>query len=817
MLFLSFLLAVGYLVIAMLGVWSWCSVISIPFQYLPLKLRKCKISFMKRFPLLFLRSSIISICFSLFLLLYFRYVPIVGDFQIILIPLLLLVFSLTLFKRKTGILLFIFLIPITNSIPYFFHLKSAPIGLFLFLSLFLSLLIRWLLFGEKPLKLPSIPFINALLLIWLISFIISFLRYSNFFPFADNSIHEWVVNSANLRAGGAIFSIVIESLIIISGLLFLSILILEDEQFLFKSLLSYLAGLSISSAFSIIQFFCNFIGVESFWVNIRRVNGLASDPNALGISISLLIPFLLFIILEKKKLYAIPLSLIFIISLFLSGSRSGFLNFLIASIIFLYLLVRTGKKKIILTIAVFLIFAVAVASVFLLKHEKFNLSERLFKSMKQLKEGELKGLTMGRTILWKAGFLMAKDYPLSGVGLGAYIVELPNFYKKYNLIYIPPLEEYKKGHPQPFTDTSGNLYIQLLSETGITGLLTFGFFWFYQLFFPLKKNSNSFSLSALISFSIISLFGFHILNPDILFPVFLLFRFIVQEKEKTNLLNYFQLFFVLIFTVSFLISSCGPLSIKNRTEEFGWEQDYGLYREEPYEKGKFRWTKKGAGFPIFIKSPFFTIDLIASHPDIESKPVNVKVFISEKPFQKKKKVDEFSLREKGWKKRGYLLKNFSGKKVFLSFEVSRTWNPLKELGTRDPRNIGIGIGKIDFDISEEIGFYNREKEPNGIIFRWTSKMAFLPIIVESEKILLPVRVSHPDAEKKPVELIISINGEKIEREVFNDHNWYEIELDLKNYVGKKIIIGFSVSRTWYPLDYGINDKRELGVAIGEIN
>lgn len=55
-----------------------------------------------------------------------------------------------------------------------------------------------------------------------------------------------------------------------------------------------------------------------------------------------------------------------------------------------------------------------------------------------------------------------------------------------------------------------------------------------------------------------------------------------------------------------------------------------------------------------------------------------------------------------------------------------------------------------------------------------------------------------------------------QREVFNDHEWYEVELDLKEFVGKRILIGFSVSRTWYPEDYGIDDSRELGVAVGNI-
>lgn len=780
---------------------------------MPTKPRKCKITFMKKFGSLLFRWAVVITFAILLIFFYLRYVPIVRYFQAILIPILIFLFLLTFIKRKSGILLFTFLIPVTNSIPYFFHIKSAPIGLVIFLPLFLSLLLRWAVLGEKPFKIPSVPFYNTFLFISLISFLLSFLRYANFFPLKDDSIHEWVVNSANLRAGGAIFSVIHESFIVISGILFLSILMMEkEEKFLFNAMLCFIAGLSISSLFSIIQIMNNYIGVESFWIRLKRVNGLATDPNSFGISLSLMIPFLLFLILEKRKILVIPIFLLFFVSLFLSGSRSGFGNFVLSTIFFLYLFLKSGKKRIILTFAAILIFIFAIASLSIIKPEKLNLSERLLKSGKQLKEGRLETFLMGRNILWKAGFLMAREYPISGVGLGAYIVELPNFYKEYNLVYIPPLEEYKKGHPQPFTDTSGNLYLQFLAETGIVGLFSFLIFWFYILISATFKNLNPFSSSSLWAFSFISLFGFHILNPDVLFPVFLLLRFLILEGERSKFLKLSQLFIILFFGISFLISSTTSLSIKNRTKKFGWEQDYGLYKLEKYEGGDFRWTKKGAGFEIFVKSSFLSIDLNASHPDIEKNPLKVKIFISESPFEEKKKMDEFFIREKGWRKRGYSVKEFEGKKAFISFEVSRTWNPMKKLGVPDPRKIGIGIGRIDFEI-KEVGFYNWENE-HGIIFRWTQKSAFLPILVKSEKIVLFLRVSHPDADKNPVKLTITINGELVEKEVFNDHNWYEIELDLSKHIGKKILMGFSVSRTWCPSDYGINDRRELGVAIG---
>ncbi|MGQ9617757.1 MAG: O-antigen ligase family protein, partial [Candidatus Aminicenantia bacterium] len=747
--------------------------------------------------------------------LYLRYVPLVRGLQVILFPVAFLLFSTTLIKREYGIFLFLFLIPVSNSLPYFFHLKSFPVSIVLFLFLFLSLLMRCLIFNEKPFKMPKMPFFKAFFFISIFSFIISFLRYSNFFPFIEKSIHEWIVNAINVRAGGAIASVITESITIIAGLLFLSILVAErDERFLRKSLLFFTAGLSISAIFSIFQFLNSFVGVEDFWVKIRRVNGLASDPNSLGITISLIIPFLLFLIFKEKKVFLVSLLPIFLISLFLSGSRSGFLNLFFSTSLFLFLILKFRREKIIFVLYALLFVSLSAITIYVLRPEKINLSYRLWLSINQLKKGDIEKLSMGRTLLWKAGYHMSKDFPLCGVGLGAYVVELPNFYKIYNITPVASLGDYQRGLSPPLTDTSGNLYIQLLSETGFPGFLSFSIFWFYTLIVSSKEKEKAFTLSSLWSFSAISLFGFHILNPEVMFAVFLLLGFLVKEKEESKTLRYFQLFLILTFTFSFLFSSITSLSIRKRTEKFGWEQSYGLYREETYENGKFRWSKRGAGFELYLPSSFFTIELNASHPDIEKKPVKVKVFVSTKPFLKKNKIDEFTLKENGWKKRGYFLKEFSNRKVFISFEVSRTWNPLKELKIPDPRDIGIGLGKIDFKF-EEIGFYGWERDSNGINFRWASKLAWLPLVPSSDKISFPVRISHPDAQKKPVQFIVTINGNGVVREIFNDHNWYEIDLDLRPYIGKEILIGFSVSRTWCPCDYNINDKRELGIAIGK--
>ncbi|MDH7512870.1 MAG: hypothetical protein QHH14_07990 [Clostridiales bacterium] len=44
----------------------------------------------------------------------------------------------------------------------------------------------------------------------------------------------------------------------------------------------------------------------------------------------------------------------------------------------------------------------------------------------------------------------------------------------------------------------------------------------------------------------------------------------------------------------------------------------------------------------------------------------------------------------------YSLPEKVGQEITLLFKVSRTWNPLKTTGARDPRNLGVAIGEITF-------------------------------------------------------------------------------------------------------------------------
>ena len=75
---------------------------------------------------------------------------------------------------------------------------------------------------------------------------------------------------------------------------------------------------------------------------------------------------------------------------------------------------------------------------------------------------------------WKMAAYMMKDYPMSGLGIGAYIIELPNYSKLYKNYY------YK-------TDSAENYFIQVGAELGLVGLF-FSLWIFWEIIKQIRRN-----------------------------------------------------------------------------------------------------------------------------------------------------------------------------------------------------------------------------------------------------------------------------------------------------------------------------------------
>jgi len=159
-----------------------------------------------------------------------------------------------------------------------------------------------------------------------------------------------------------------------------------------------------------------------------------------------------------------------------------------------------------------------------------------------------------------------------------------------------------------------------------------------------------------------------------------------------------SLVLILIFGGVHLWNSTRSLSLKRRTELLGIKQDFGFYQPEKTSDGReFRWTRSYGGLALRIEKPVMAIPLLASHPDIQKKPVKVKIYLIKEFFKQKELLDEVILTKSIWKICEYSIPQEVGNEVILLLKVNRTWNPLKTLGTPDPRNLGVALGTIEFE------------------------------------------------------------------------------------------------------------------------
>lgn len=301
---------------------------------------------------------------------------------------------------------------------------------------------------------------------------------------------------------------------------------------------------------------------------------------------------------------------------------------------------------------------------------------------------------------------MMKDYPFSGVGIGAYIIELPNYGKIY------------KGRYRKWVDSAENYFLQAGSEFGVLGLF-FSLWIFWEIFKQIKRSIGAHRFHGRwkyiqigISCGIISLFlnffvHTYIGSYEIKYTFWLLVALIFSlnriEKEPEERKHFSKKAKTLIILLMafyggvHLWNSAHSLSLKSQTEKLDLQQNFGLYKKEITEDGReFRWIKSYGGMTIKIKKPIIQIPLLASHPDIRRNPVKVKIWLIKEFFKQKKLLDEISIKEPHWKTYEYHIPEEFHKQLILLVKVSRTWNPLKTLGTPDPRNLGVALGKIRF-------------------------------------------------------------------------------------------------------------------------
>ncbi|MGB8951821.1 MAG: O-antigen ligase family protein [Candidatus Aminicenantales bacterium] len=671
---------------------------------------------------------------------YVRYVPLVKPFQIALVPIIFIVLILTTINVRWGTLFFIFSFPLINNLPYFFGLYEplplAPTALVLFLFYFLG----WLFHNtvhksELSLKYPILKPIILFSIIIFSSAIITFFRYANFYPFLSDYVYELMTNAFGVTAGGAIMSIVFNSLNYLAGLAFFFMLLntVKSKEFVKKIIIVLCSSTFLSLIFGLFQHFKDMkLGNNPISIIQALINATFKDALSFGAYIAIVVPVILggcFVFKGILRIFSYLVVILSLYMIFFTGSKSGLLGLFISLLIFLILslinifnLLKSKSlswKKINLSslVIVFLI----VSLIFSFTIFKESITETITKS---ITFSRFKGIIQRRNLdamfrgradaLWKMAVSMIRDYPLTGVGMGGYIIESSN----YSEIYKTPI-----GTPE----SAENYILQVGSELGLIGIF-FVLWIFWEIVKRMRRSysiistndSNKFvligAIAGVISFLVIIQTHTFIGSYEIKYTFWLLVGLIfcmgriAEAKDKNHCdnglaqkprwsigLKISSIVFIVLFSGVHLWNSTHSLSLKSRTERFGLKQNFGLDQLEKTNDGReFRWTRSYGGMTITIEKPVIQIPLLASHPDINRKPVKVKIYLVKDFFKQKKLLDEIVLHESVWKTYEYFIPGEVNQEVILLVKVSRTWNPLKTIGTPDPRNLGVAIGKIQF-------------------------------------------------------------------------------------------------------------------------
>ncbi len=666
---------------------------------------------------------------------YVRYVPLVGPFQAAFIPVLTAVFLVTLVDARKGVLFFVGLFPLVNSLPYFFKLYEplpmAPSALVLFLFFFAGWLGSLLLRNRELARdVPLLKPLGLFAALVILSGAITFWRYADFAPFLSDRIYELVTNAHGVSAGGALMSVVLFSLNYLTGIAFLFIAYnsFRAEKDLRPVLAAVLIGVYVSVSFGLLQHFGHLrLGNNPISVRQGLVNGTLKDALSFGTYLAMVIPVLMGIVLACRGVgrvlaFAILAPAAFV--LLFTGSKSGLLSLPLSLAVFALLNVRAvvplirarprtwqgihwSSRAIVLIFLVLVIGGVVFRGALSEKTSASRTSARL-KGMFQ--QETMTGVLRGRAdALWKLAIPMIRDFPLTGTGMGSFIIEVSNYAKAYGI---------RKETPE----SAENHLLQVGAELGIFGVVLV--LWaFWELVKQMKRSASasppaspgrwvfSGAVAGIVSYLLAIQVHTFIGSYEIKYFFWLLVAIVLVSGRVPDTvagpgrtkgpsgpwLRRLSIAGLVFYGVVFLWNSTHSLSLESRTREFGLRQDFGFSVAEKTRDGlAFRWTRRYAGTALRVEGPIIRIPLQASHPDIARSPVKAKMYAVRDLFRHKRLIGEAVLRDTDWKTFEFSLAAELGRDIILLIKVDRTWDPWESQRIPDSRHLGVALGEITF-------------------------------------------------------------------------------------------------------------------------
>jgi O-antigen ligase len=446
--------------------------------------------------------------------LFFKNLFYIRSFDLVFILsgiLIILLSSVTVFSFENGLLLLLFLACVINSLPVII-LKIEiiyPLILFAFLGFVLGGIFKTykiqveMLYEDYKFELLNI-FVILFTLTITVSLFFTILNAFNFFSFSIPEIHIYNTGAADSTSiNTLLFSLEMYLNYIITFILLVLLIKRLKITRIFMIKLFYTlfsANIIVFLVFLYQVFIDHSFGNQPHFALLGQINATMLGPNSYGFFLFLntgIFTTLLFYLTSKRhKIMCMFMLLILPLQVLYSGSRATLIGLAVFSalaiIYFLFLVVinlvrnnKINKNDLLVLVAVFMLLVIIPLSfsLFLLETDildgtdilKPALLERIGKNLEQVgEEDSLTKLTSGRTFIWPQAIHAIKDYPLTGLGIGNFALELSNYLKL-------------SGFDFTIIDYALNTYLQIFAENGIFSFIFFA--GFYVLLFAILFNN----------------------------------------------------------------------------------------------------------------------------------------------------------------------------------------------------------------------------------------------------------------------------------------------------------------------------------------
>ena len=362
-----------------------------------------------------------------------------------------------------------------NNVYFLERLNNFPPDLVVFLSFTAGWSLHQIYYG-RPLGL-AVPIkwtLIGYLIIGVGSGAITILRYSQFYPLVGDRFQSLTVNLLDESNHEAILWAFQSLLTFIAGpaILWAVFNLIEHRRHVIQILLALALGMVVPIALGIAQSLgWEFLMTER-GIRDHRVNATFVDSNALACFFMLALPAIASLIFLLRQFWnRIAIVLLVICGFYVlicSGSRTGLLDIVIVIItgIFLFLthLLRAPLRgririgKVVIVMAVFLM-AIGLVEVLSARYGRSVLGARMERTIQAAREKGFINMVeaSNRWPMWKRAGKIISTFPFTGIGLGAYHTEIPNFMK------WTPYDTFVR-------DSACNYYLQLYAEMGPIGL-----------------------------------------------------------------------------------------------------------------------------------------------------------------------------------------------------------------------------------------------------------------------------------------------------------------------------------------------------------